>query len=197
MVLVVLVLLVASGLVVGSATPAVACSCVPLTDDEAVGRADVVFTGDWVATEAGLPYPFGDPDEGVRLVFDVDAVYLGEAHERQSVVTPRESTACGLDPDGSGPYLVVARSGEASRDPVAEEGEVVADLCSGTRLLSDGPVPAALGAPAEPIEGSSPVGGGRPRDVLLWGGVGALAVLAVVAVVRARRRLSEEGDATR
>ncbi|MCD9624812.1 hypothetical protein [Rhabdothermincola salaria] len=194
-VLALLLPVVASGLVVASATPAMACSCVPLTDEDALERADVVFTGNWVATETGLPYPFGDSDEGVRLIFEVDAVYAGEAHERQSVVTERESATCGLDPDGPGPFLVFARRGAGPHDPAAEEGEVVADSCSGTRRLAVGPVPAALGPPTEPLEGSSPVGGGRPGDVLLWGGVGAMVVLVAVTVVRARRRLSEEGDA--
>jgi len=183
---VVAAILVAS--VVWNAPHAAACSCVGFTDAEALAAADVVFTGDLVEvrTPPGAMFSSADAE---RFVFEVDRVYKGEARARQSVVTPREGASCGLELAGSGPFLVFA-----SRKPVfdldADEGELFSHLCTGSRSLSEVPFPAALGPGAEPLTGSSPVGGtrdGDDRGPVVVVGVAAL-LLAGALVVRWQRR---------
>lgn len=199
-VLAALVLVVGFGLIVGRgvavarAQPASACSCPTVSDQAAFERADVVFTGEWVETDPGVPAPFDQPDEGVRLVFEVEEVYAGQPYERQSVVSWAFGEACGLELDGAGPHLVFARTTAGPSDPQIAEGEVVSDLCSGTRPLGSGAVPASFGAPTAPRAGPSPVGGERPLGVVLAVAVGAGAVMGVVAVVRARRSSTDPSD---
>ena len=153
--------LTAGGLVLATtARLASACSCATTRggDAGAFDRADAVFSG--VLTEVRTPLvehaSSSDPE---RFIFDVDRVYKGEVFARQSVVTAREGASCGLEVSpGVGAILVYARSRTDGR-VVADEGEVVADLCGGTRYFID-PVPASFGAGTLPRAGSSPIGVG-------------------------------------
>jgi hypothetical protein len=193
-VLVALTLVTGLGALVVRAEPAWACTCAAVSDQEAFDRADVVFTGEWVETDPGVPAPFDQPDEGVRLLFEVDEVYAGHAFERQSVVSWAFGESCGLQLDGAGPYLVFARTTAGPTDPAIAEGEVVSDLCSGTRPLVGGAVPTSFGQALAPRPGTSPVGGERPLGVLLAVAVGGGAVVGVVALVRARRSSTQGPD---
>jgi hypothetical protein len=145
---------VSVGLVVTlTAESASACSCAALTDEEAFDAAEVVFTGRLLETRlqnaTGPVYSSGDPE---RFYFDVDKVFKGQAADDQAVVTARDGASCGLEIGGRGPFLVFAYR---DRDGIAEdatEGELSSHLCSGTRWLSAGKVPAGFGV------GSGPVG---------------------------------------
>jgi hypothetical protein len=193
-ILVALILVTGLGVLVARAEPAWACTCAAVSDQEAFDRADVVFTGEWVETDPGVPAPFDQPDEGVRLLFEVEQVYAGQAYERQSVASWAFGESCGLQLDGAGPYLVFARTTAGPTDPAIAEGELVSDLCSGTRPLEGGVVPTSFGQALAPRPGSSPTGGERPLGVLLAVAVGAGAVVGVVALVRTRRSNREGPD---
>lgn len=141
-----------------TARPASACSCATARGDDAgaFARADAVFSGvlTEVRTPAGDQYSSADPQ---RFIFEVDRVYKGDVFARQSVVTARGGASCGLEVSpGVGAILVFGRAG---RDQwiKSDEGEVVADLCGGTRYFID-PVPASFGEGALPQAGSSPIG---------------------------------------
>ena len=154
------VALVATALVLAAtARPASACSCAtaPGDDEGAFARADAVFSG--VLTEVRTPagqHSSADPE---RFIFEVGRVYKGQVFARQSVVTAREGGSCGLEvSSGVGAILVYARSDTDGR-VTADEGELVADLCGGTRYFID-PVPASFGVGTSPLPGSSPIGVG-------------------------------------
>ena len=130
---------------------AAACDCVELTDTEAYEFAEVVFTGTLVEinTPEGDIVVSTDPE---RFVFDVDQVFKGEAQTRQSVVTAREGASCGLEISGPGPFVVFARLDDnVGLTSGALEGEVYSNLCSGTRPLADGALPASFGTPSPPV----------------------------------------------
>jgi hypothetical protein len=137
------------GLVAGAVTvvvagtgPAHACSCLALTDEEAFEIADAVFVGELVgtelATDPGPVYSSGDPE---RFYFDVDKVFKGKATDRQTILTARDGASCGLEIGGSGPFLVFA---------YRDRGDLQSNLCSGTRPLSMGDLPASFGPGRQP-----------------------------------------------
>ncbi len=177
---------------------AVACSCATFTDTEAYEFADVVFTGTLVEidTPSGDIVVSTDPE---RFVFEVDQVFKGEAHTRQSVVTAREGASCGLEISGPGPFVVFARLDDDGPTGGAVEGEVYSGLCSGTRPLADRAVPASFGTPSTPVtvtatgEASSlPASGsdGSSGDGLRFAAVAGVLVVGVggaVALHRHRR----------
>jgi hypothetical protein len=184
--LVVVALLGACAVLVADVRPAAACSCAAGGDPAAVDRADVVFTGTWVDTVGAGGLATGTSTDPVRLLFDVERVHRGEAYERQSVVTAADPGSCGLALDGPGPFLVFARSSAGAADPEPVEGELVADLCGGTRPLAAAPLPAGLDAEGvAPLAGSSPTGGTRSETPILALAMGA--VFGATAVLLARR----------
>lgn len=107
-----------------------ACSCVGFTDGEAFAASDTVFTGVLleIQTPPGDSYSSTDPE---RFVFDVEEVYKGKAFARQSVVTARESGSCGLELEGSGPFVVFARVETDGIVGGAAEGEVYSAYAAG------------------------------------------------------------------
>lgn len=131
------------------AAPALACSCVPMTDAEYAESADVVFAGILLHRE--------EPDDGgiissgdlVTLTFAVDEVYKGQVGTTVQVRTARSGASCGLELDGEGPFLVFTEFGENG---------LTASLCGGTRDLPE-TVPAVLG------EGRPPAGSGGTKTV--------------------------------
>jgi hypothetical protein len=135
------------GLITGAVTVAVAgggaahaCSCVAITDQQAFAGADSVFTGKLVGTELvsdGPVYSTGDPE---RFFFEVDKVFKGKASDRQTVVTARDGASCGLEIGGPGPFIVFAYGRRKGAG-----GELSSHLCSGTRPLSTGKLPASFG----------------------------------------------------
>lgn len=190
------VALLAGTVVVGTSSPASACTCGHEPDAAAYARADAVFTG--VLVEVRTPadrggYSSGDPE---RFVFDVDLVYKGAVHARQSVVTARAPATCGLDISGSGPFVVYARtmmsaSIEGTDTMNALDGELLSNLCSGTRLLAAQDLPSEFGPGFEPVAGSSPIGPDKSwlsDTLLLIVIVGGVAVTAAALLFGTRRR---------
>lgn len=173
------------GLVVlGSAERAAACSCAVVSDQEAVANADAVFIGTLVdiITPTGSAVSSADPE---RFVFDVDEVFKGEVSERQSVVTARDGASCGLEISGPGPFVVFARTESDGITTGAVDGQLYSNLCSGTRPLSNGALPAGLAVGAAPEPRASATGGdedGTPLPVWIAVGVGGLALLTVAGL---------------
>ncbi len=188
---------------------AAACSCVELTDAEAYEVADVVFTGALVEinTPEGDIVVSNDPE---RFVFDVDQVYKGEAQARQSVVTAREGASCGLEIGGAGPFVVFARLKDDSLTSGAVEGEVYSSLCSGTRPLAAGALPASFGTPSAPVTvptvaepaATRSSNANESSDGGLWitATLGAIVLLVgtggAVALQRRRHERARSGSAT-
>ena len=176
----------------GTSEPVAACSCVSFTDEQALENADAAFTGTLteIITPAGDTYSSTDPE---RFVFDVDEVFKGNVFARQSVVTARDGASCGLEISGPGPFMVFARSESDGITNGAADGELYSNLCSGTRALSGGALPASFGAAASPAPGASAIGdSGSQRSMVHIAVVaGVLALLgAGYAVVVHRRRQS-------
>ncbi len=178
-----------------------ACSCGPVTDDEAFDHADAVF----IATlqEVRLPddivtFSSADP---ARFVFVVSTVFKGEVFEQQSVVTARDGASCGLEIGVGQTVLVFARADiDPGVDGGAElaAGELSSNLCSGTRTLAGAPVPDSFGEGTGPVAGSSGVGdGGRwYLDADVWWGaalVAAMIGLAIAGIFMGRRARSTGG----
>ncbi len=193
--LVLLFALVALGVAGVDVAPAAACSCVGVSDGEAFERADAVFVGEWVETLPGGALPAMSSNDPQRLVFEVSGVYKGEVYARQSVVTAVDGASCGLELAGPGPFLVFGRAAASGTEPAIEDGELAAGLCDGSRAVADRPVPAAFGAPAAPVEGSSPIGGSDGVDAIVAMAVGGALAGAVVLGVRALRRRRSEPPA--
>jgi hypothetical protein len=183
--LVVVGLLATSFTVLIDASPASACSCAMFTDTEAVASADAVFTGTLVDTIEPRRWLIASSGDAVRLVFDVDRVFKGEVHARQTVLTARDSDSCGLGGMDPGTHLVFAHARVDFIDG-ADDDDLQSGSCSGTRSLASGELPDALGAPYAPRPGSSSDAGGTSSTVIA---VAATSVAgATLAAVWLRRR---------
>jgi hypothetical protein len=139
-----------------------ACSCFEFTDREAFESADTVFTGVLLGTELGSDtgpvYSTGDPE---RFFFDVDKVFKGDATGQQTIVTARDGASCGLEVAGRGPFVVFAYLKGDGIVGGAVDGELYSNLCSGTRALSAGDLPASFGEGRSPEPSNS-------MDTLSW-----------------------------
>lgn len=204
LVLVALLAAVVGGAVLGTVTavqPALACSCVERTDDEAFDAADVVFTG--TVVDVDLPDVALGSMAPKRYTLEVDAVYRGEAAAEQVVVTAVESASCGAE-IGAGAWLVFATvvvAGEERLDgvPEAAASELRTSLCSGNRPVGASPVPASFGEPGAPTDAGTGDAAAVDDEEDRTAGFVAMLVAVVVFVVgfsviavRARRR---PGDA--
>ncbi len=99
----------------------------------------------------------------------------------QTVKTPTQNPACGLELSGAGPYLVLG---------YLQNGVLWANSCGGTRT---GATPAELGAGYPPQTGSAPTGlTWTPTTVGVTLVVGA-AFVGIVLVVARRRSGRSEG----
>jgi MYXO-CTERM domain-containing protein len=172
--IVVLVVVAVATVLFGAPEPASACSCAGFTDEQALAGHDAAFTGTLVEviTPPGDNFSTSDPE---RFVFEVDDVVKGTVFTRQSVVTARSGASCGLEISGPGTYLVFA-SEDAVRMSGALDGELYSNLCSGTRALAGGVLPASFGDTSDPLPGASPIGDGGSGA-----GVSAVQVVAIVA----------------
>ena len=134
--------------VVVSPQPAYACSCAGISTSRAVRNADAVFRGQVTAKES-----VGRRDEQrIDLRFEVDAVYKGTVYHDQVVASPRDSAACGLDPETGTTWIIFAVEGvEGSGNDAVSR--LVTTLCSGN--LPTASAPAVLGEPRGPLEGAS------------------------------------------
>jgi len=172
------------GLVPLTATPAFACSCVGGTDAEHARRADAVFVGRVDETLTG----------STSATFVVDEVFKGDVHTYTDLVTASGGpAACGLEFVRGQTMVVFARYGDAN-DTLAdtEPGQLVADLCNGTRTLGVvGSAPIKIAAPGyAPVAGTSaPAEPGFP--LLGWLSFVAVAGLGAVPMglwARLRKR---------
>jgi hypothetical protein len=147
---------------------AYACGCVTGNDDPGhVERAEVIFTGT-VISERTLGY-------NRTYTFAVTKVYKGSAYAEQRVQTASQRSACGLDLNGSGPFLVLGA--------YAPNGTLLANACGGT---TDTPASAELGPGSLPQPGVEPP---NPPG-LIWPAVGGLLVVSAVVLFFAWRRQS-------
>src|SRR3954467_2211060 len=98
-------LFAAAGLLVAS--PAQACSCAEATTAQHVADADVVFTGTLLSRTVDHPdWPVMSRGAPALHVFAVDAVYKGDVHAEQGVVSAADGASCGLELAGDGPFVV-------------------------------------------------------------------------------------------
>lgn len=181
---------VAAATLAAASGNACACSCVGLTDAEALRQSQAVFVG--TLREVRGPTVMIDSSAPSRFLFDVEAVYKGDVHTVQSIVSASDGATCGLELD-VGQRALVFGTGAASYE--LEDGEYEAGLCGGTRSLGGVGLPSGLGEPGIVLPGSSPVGedSSFPAVVIrnwYWI-VGGMAVLVVGIVAITRRRRGE------
>ena len=192
------------GLLLVTAGPAAACSCLGVSEAERVALADAVFVGTladqrvdpsasasrvWSGSDPGTPA--GPPP--VVYTFEVRRVYKGAVGARQEIVTPGGGEAgCGgfgFGLRGTGPFLVFAH--QSSNDIYQlGPGQYGSSMCSGSRALAHG---------GEPAFGTGASGGpdSRPPTASLAVGVGVLTGGVIgyglgMAALRARRRASAQ-----
>ena len=129
--------------VIGFATPAHACSCAPLNEAKYFRHADVVFTGTLIDRQEPPWQPVMSSGDPATLTFEVSRVYRGEAQRLQEIETAMEGASCGLEIEGSGPFLVFAND-------APDGAPLTASLCGGTRAIADGGPP-VFGASYPPV----------------------------------------------
>ena len=164
--------LLVSGLVLGPAAPAAACSCALMNAKAYVQRADYAFEGTTTQVRT-------TDDEAVYR-FSVDTVYRGDVHRTQDVVTalaPGDAVSSCEErlPVGT-PRLLLGS--------VDDEGRLTFGLCEEPSWTLDDPftdkLRAALGTGSEPLAGKDLVEiDAVRRDDLRWIGL----VVGVVGLV--------------
>lgn len=201
-------LFAALSLVVVTASPSFACSCIMNGIEQHVEGAEVVVTG--TVTEITPP-----PQRRVMSSMDpatytveVEDVHKGDVGETIAVLSPNSGASCGLEGIEEGGRYVVFASHQSmgSRDP----DQWWANLCGGTApatpdLVAD--VEAATGTPRPPDAGDTAYGsdlettyderptGAGPEETegaflaapAAMGAGGALVLLAGVLWLRLRR----------
>lgn len=116
------------GLIVATAPPALACSCLDMTNDEAVKRADVVFSGKVIAYQKPIK---ASPSMGIDLItwtFEVHNAFKGKVAKQQKVISPVDEGVCGVRLKVGERYKVYAKRRNNSLET---------NLCSGTQQLAD------------------------------------------------------------
>lgn len=104
-------------------SPACACSCAPITDQEAFADSSAVFTGTMVdRREPVNPASSLDP---ATNVFKVSAVHKGQVAAVQEIKTANGGPSCGLETEIGKTYIVFA---------TADGAVLNSSLCGGTRL---------------------------------------------------------------
>ena len=120
-------LLAALFVVWGPASPAQACSCAGAATAEQFNGADAVFTGRLVDRSVDSGWPTSSSADPARHVFDVEVVLKGRVHQHQAVFSAADGASCGLELDGTGPFVVFAWH---------HDERLRADLCGGTAELT-------------------------------------------------------------
>jgi hypothetical protein len=137
------VLVAAIAVFVGpAAQPAHACSCAELwSDEEAFAWADAVFLGELVDYEPPPPRDVMSSTDPATWTFAVTEVYKGDVAATQEIVSSVSGASCGLEIPHTGDFYVFARTD----NPMVEagDGQLVADLCGGTRSIGQGPLAVA------------------------------------------------------
>jgi hypothetical protein len=131
-----------------AAQPAHACSCVGWSDEEAFAWADAVFLGELVDYEAPPQRDVMSSTDPATWTFMVTEVYKGDVAATQEIVSAVSGASCGLEIPHTGDFYVFARS----ENPMVEagDGQLVADLCGGTRSIGQGPLAVADVVPLPP-----------------------------------------------
>ena len=112
-----------TGLLVPDAS--LSCSCEPPgTPLEELALYDAVFTGRVVA----IAQVAGTPEEDVRILFQLSAVWKGALREDIAIRTGPYDAACGYPFEVGGEYLVYAYS--------PGDGDLYTGLCSRTNSLA-------------------------------------------------------------
>lgn len=183
------VLLAACALLALTAAPALACSCVGFTEEEAFARAEAVFTGTVVGYEPPPTGPFSSSADPATWVFHVHEVHKGAVAEpRQAVTSAVSGASCGLEiSEEQGTYKVFADGGGAA------PGTLGATLCGGTYEVAAQEVPGEQAAderqPADEQSGGAAAAGGVGPVAVAAGGslLAGLAGFAGFLVWRGRR----------
>lgn len=110
------------GLVVSTAGPAAACSCVGGGIPQYAEWADAVFTGELASA------PDRSEEQTVTYTFDVEQIYAGKVPELAEVRTPSQESACGLAHVESGRRFVIFAS--------YDDGALSTGLCSGSQVAN-------------------------------------------------------------
>lgn len=130
-----------------------ACSCAPLTPNDALAHATMAFEGRVLA----ISEPLDEPLPHREVTFAVVRAWKGvESVERMVVKTAADGAACGYGfaPDTS--YLVFAR---------ATDGAPWASLCSGTKPMAEaGEDLQALGMGQTPVDPKADPLPAEPED---------------------------------
>ncbi|MCP3420203.1 hypothetical protein [Nocardioides pinisoli] len=171
--------LLAGALVLGSAAPAAACSCVSDDPAELAGRAQIAFVGVLTSQRSD--------GSVVAHHFEVEDVRAGVVRRNQDVVTPDAGEAsCGVR-WSAGVRMVVLGY-------LDDDGRLASNLCSGSVPASAATYDAtlqALGEPRDPLPGRSMVAlDTTSGQGLLWSAVavGVVGALGMVVVRRLARR---------
>jgi hypothetical protein len=128
--------------------PAWACSCAPITTQQAYDDADAVFRG--TVTERDRT---GRGEEArVELRFEVSRVFKGFVYSDQVVATPQDSAGCGIDAAvGTNWVIFATQTVEGTGDRLVTR--LSTSLCSGN--LPGSTVPSLLGRGQFPRPGAS------------------------------------------
>jgi hypothetical protein len=180
--------LAVGAVVVLSATPAGACSCMAIDDEAALDGADVVFVGELIDYEPPPRAEVMTSADPATWTFGVDEVFKGEAMAVQDVRSAVSGATCGLElPREHATVLVFANHAAGGAD--GGDGHLEADLCGGTRLLDAPAAFAEAGRPPKPV--AEPAADEQTIDstsrLPLVLGAGAVA-LALAAFALHRRR---------
>ena len=169
--------LLVGGLVLATAAPANACSCVTDQPDQFAENSQFAFVGVLQQQRSN--------DYEVAHRFAVETVYKGDVHRTQDVVTPNlDEAGCGVEWEPGSQMVVLGY--------LDDEGRLASNLCSGSGTTTDpadDAVVAALGTASAPLSGESLVELDRStQDLLRWFTL-ALGVIGLAALgVLARRR---------
>jgi hypothetical protein len=127
---------------------AYACDCAGISTERALRQSTAVFRGTVLDKRS-----VGRRAEArIDIRFAVDAVYKGQVHQEQVVASPKQATACGLDPKVGSTWVIFAVDGiEGSGNNAVQR--LTTTLCSGN--VPTGTAPAILGEARPPIDGAS------------------------------------------
>lgn len=159
----------------GPAPAAHACSCVPVTRQEAAQRADVIMFG-----RVETVRPVSDPESGQELTLSVRFVYKGTAYAEQLVQTPDSSAGCGISVEPGTTVLIFAK--ERAQPRTEHAYELVTTLCDGNAVTRN--PPRNVGRPYPPLPGSSAdVGAAERTDEAIGRGLLTLALVGLGIVI--------------
>lgn len=145
-------LLAVPGVVISTAAPASACSCVMSTVEQRAPETDAIFQGEVVGIEPG--------SEGRSVfTFDVLQVWKGDVGARVEVTSSNSGAACGLEMSPGQTRLVYADQ----RGARLTSGLCSAPFGSGGKAA----LTRLLGEPSAPSTG--PTTDPSPDWFLLWG----------------------------